>query len=170
MGYKTYSLSETENKSSDKPVVTGDGYMENQFFSALLDMNTGGLASLKLKENGCELVPEGEQINALLLQNEDPKGGMSSWFLQPVGDPWVQKAESVELVEQGAVRCVYRSTYKYQDSAFTRDLVFYPDLPRLDVQMTADWHEHDLWVRAMFRTTLENGKAFFNVPCVMERS
>jgi alpha-mannosidase len=35
--------------------------------------------------------------------------------------------------------------------------------------MTADWHEADLWVRALFPTAVENGTATFHVPYAAKR-
>ncbi|MCK4857737.1 MAG: hypothetical protein KAT58_07210, partial [candidate division Zixibacteria bacterium] len=170
MGYKTYSLQAVE-QTFQGPRASRDGSMENQFFRSKLDMKTGNLASLKLKQGDIELIPKGKQANVLLLQNEDPKEGfMSSWNIRPIGKPWhLDKADNVVLVEEGPVRCVYRITHKYNASTFTRDLVIYADLPRLDVEMTADWHEADLWVRALFPTAVENGTATFHVPYAAKR-
>jgi alpha-mannosidase len=96
MGYKTYSLQAVE-QTFQGPRASRDGSMENQFFRSKLDMKTGNLASLKLKQGDIELIPKGKQANVLLLQNEDPKEGfMSSWNIRPIGKPWhLDKADNV---------------------------------------------------------------------------
>lgn len=166
IGYKVYSLSEGKVETDPlSPVVGDDGSMSNGIVSLDVDMKTGGIRSLKLSGSDFEFVPEGMEMNMLLVQKEDPNGGMSAWYLQPIGDPWILgDAESVEVVDRGPVRAAIRVRNVLGGSTFIRDIVLYRSIPRVDVEMKADWHEHDMWIRAVFPTTIVDGIATFNVP------
>lgn len=164
IGYKVYSLSKGKlEEDPSRPRVGEDGSMDNGIIALDVDMRTGGIRSLRLAD--LEFVPYGMEMNMLLAQREDPNGGMSAWYLQPIGDPWIlEDAEKVEILDRGPVKVSIRVWNRLGNSTFVRDIALYRHIPRVDVEIKADWHEHDMWIRAIFPTTISDGVATFNVP------
>src|SRR5260370_740592 len=51
----------------------------------------------------------------------------------------LNQAQEVRLVERGPVRAVIRVKKKFQSSTFVQDICLYAGVPRVDVNMLADW-------------------------------
>jgi len=65
-------------------------------------------------------------------------------------------ADEVTIVESGPLRAILRVKNHFQNSTFVRDITITAGSPRVDVNMTADWHEKHILLKVAFppaRTT-----------------
>jgi alpha-mannosidase len=135
-----------------------DHTIENTFYR--ITWNDRGIAGIWDKTRNTELLA-GEG-NTLQLWEENRS---SSWDLGLTGKflPVAAKA-SVRIVERGPVRAVVRWQDGTPTSRFTRDLILYEDLDRIDFSMTVDWHEHDQLLKVAFPLRLQQATATFEQP------
>ena len=72
-----------------------------------------------------------------------------AWDIGLTGKKWeVDKADSVEITEQGPVRTTIRVVRRFRDSKFTQDISLVAGVPRVDVAMTLDWYERETLLKA----------------------
>jgi alpha-mannosidase len=73
-------------------------------------------------------------------------------------------ADEVKLVESGPLRAVLRVKNHFQNSTFVRDITVTAGSPRVDVSMTADWHEKHILLKVAVASSAHNEKATFEIP------
>jgi alpha-mannosidase len=74
------------------------------------------------------------------------------------------QADEVKLVEMSPLRAVIRVRHHFQKSSFTQDITMVPGVPRVDVHMQADWHEHHILLKVAFPVSARSDKATFEIP------
>jgi alpha-mannosidase len=73
-------------------------------------------------------------------------------------------AQEVKLVESTPARAVIRVKKQFQNSSFVQDICMYPGVPRVDVNMQADWHEKHILLKVGFPVSVESDFATFEIP------
>ena len=74
-----------------------------------------------------------------------------AWDIGLTGKKWdIDKADRVEITEQGPVRATIRVVHRFRDSEFTQDISLSAGVPRVDVAMTLDWYERATFLKASF--------------------
>jgi len=73
-------------------------------------------------------------------------------------------ADEVKLVESGPLRAILRVKNHFQNSTFVRDITMTAGSPRVDVNMTADWHEKHILLKVAVPSSAHNQKATFEIP------
>jgi alpha-mannosidase len=73
-------------------------------------------------------------------------------------------ADEVKLVENGPLRAILRVKNHFQNSTFVRDITITAGSPRVDVNMTADWHEKHILLKVAVPSSAHNEKAAFEIP------
>jgi alpha-mannosidase len=76
----------------------------------------------------------------------------------------LNEAEEVKLVENTPVRAVIRVRKKFQNSTFVQDICMYPGVPRVDVNMQADWHEDHILLKVAFPLSVQSNYATYEIP------
>jgi alpha-mannosidase len=80
-------------------------------------------------------------LNVLQVTDELPHH-MSSWHLdEVVNERSLLTGAVTEIIEEGPVRAVLRVRHEVRSSTIEQRLVFWRDLPRIDVHTVVDWHE-----------------------------
>ncbi len=181
LGYKTYSYTVKE-KAAESPKKGPDSgdfiQLENRFFALKINKKTGNIAGLLDKRLGKEFVEAGKEANVLQVYEDMPEN-WDAWDIGYTGRWWeLDKAESVSLVEDSAVRKVvkvvknflglskerYSPTEEFPSSFFTQYIILYNDLDRIDIETEADWWEDHMLLKAAFPVSVKNDYASYEIP------
>jgi alpha-mannosidase len=165
LGYKVYYLGKF-NVMLRSRVFTRPGHLENQYLSADIDMNTGCITSLIEKKTNQETVAKGGCANLLQMFVDKPKR-WDAWNIDPNFEEHgtdLMQADEVKLIESGPLRAVIRVKKHFQNSQFVQDITLEAGSPRLDVHMTADWHEKHILLKVAFPVNAQANNARFEIP------
>jgi alpha-mannosidase len=182
VGYAVFSIQVTPGKDeSQKKKDTGGGrylQIENGFFRLKINRKTGNIASLWDKRLNREFVAPGKEANVLQVYEDMPEN-WDAWNIGYTGRMWeLNRAESVELSEDSAVRKVvkvkksflglsksrYAPTEDFPSSFFTQYIILYNDLDRIDIKTEADWWEDHMFLKAAFPVGIRNDYAAYEIP------
>lgn len=172
LGYKTFYLVEGTKPSTK--IKTDNYTIENDFFTVKVDPKKGNISSIYDKKAKREIVTSNASMLQILMEKPH---GMSAWELGPVSQTIdLDKAESVEMIENGALRKIIRVKHKFNKSNFIQDITLHTGIPRIDIKFQADWQEKGSsetdapFLKVSFPTNINDGKAFFEIPfAAMER-
>ena len=176
-GYATYYI-RANAKSTPIPAsvkASGDT-LENEFLRLKVDSKTGCMTSLFDKRSNSESLAPSEtetggskdSICGNLLQafRDKPKQ-WDAWNIDEdfEKEHWdLSKADDVTLVESGPLRAILRVKNHFQNSTFVRDITVTAGSPRVDVKMTADWHEKHILLKVAMPLSAHNKMATFEIP------
>jgi alpha-mannosidase len=177
-GYKVFKLQNAKPSTAATSVRGSGTAIENDFFRVKVDPASGNVVSIYDKANAREVLAAGESGNKLLFL-EDIPDEYDAWNIGYTGRSWeANKADSVELLSAGPVKAVIRvkksflglakarrqPASDFPSSFFTQDIVLWDGLPRVDVQMSADWWEDHVLLKAVFPVSVKNKNATFEIP------
>jgi alpha-mannosidase len=178
LGYKIYKIQKGKGKTYTSSLKVGETTLENRYFQITLHPETGNIISIFDKlEKGEVLAPLG-QGNQLQLM-EDIPDQWDAWNIGYTGRQWkLDKAESIKLEKKGPVMASFKversylgfskakrqPTPNYPSSFFTQEIILYEDIPRLDVEMKADWWEDHVLLKVAFPVDVENDNASYEIP------
>jgi alpha-mannosidase len=177
IGYATYFVRGAAKQAPHHSTVKASaGALENEFIRLKIDPETGCMTSLFDKRSQTEALALSEtdsgghkdSICGNLLQafNDKPKR-WDAWNIDADFEKqhWdLDKADQVELIENGPLRAVIRVKNHFQNSNFVRDITLYAGVPRVDIKMHADWHEKHILLKVAFPLSAHNEKATFEIP------
>jgi alpha-mannosidase len=167
MGYAVLRLASVESATSaGSPLKASAEGMENEFVSLKVDPKTGCITSLLNKRDGQEALAPGACGNLLQTFVDKPKE-YDAWNIDANFEDkmWdLKEAEEVKLIENTPVRAVIRVRKKFQNSSFVQDICMYPGVPRVDVNMQADWHEKHILLKVAFPVTVQSNFATYEIP------
>ena len=163
VGYRTYWLGmrkpPKQNPIPDIPNIV----LENEFFTVEIDRPSGSISGIHDKTTGRELIRPGALANQFQIQEDDT--GMSAWTIGLKGAPKpITRPASITILENGTVRKVIRVEYRYENSAFSQDIILTAGVPRIDFRVSADWHHRRRILKIAFPLALRSAKATFEVP------
>ena len=161
-------------------LVATDTSLENEFIKLTVDLKTGCMTSLIDKRTNVDAfalpvqsegapapTPDGKPCGNLLQTFVDKPKRWDAWNIDAdfVKQHWdLMQAEDVKLIENTPLRAVIRVRQKFQNSSFIQDITMYPGVPRVDVNMQADWHEKHILLKVAFPLSARNDKATFEIP------
>lgn len=172
------------------PLVSGPERGPGQFrvetphFRAVVRADSGIVVGLLDKRVGRQLVGWGMSwpggageaarpelgLNVLQVVEEAPHD-MSAWVLSDVfQETALLGGATVEVAESGPVRVVLVVRHQVRSSSLAQRLVFYCDLPRIDVVTTLDWREPGNaevgvpGLKVAFNTALDVAQAWYETP------
>jgi alpha-mannosidase len=167
MGYEVFHLVPVAPAASASTTLkAGAEGMENEFVSLKVDSKTGCITSLINKRDGQEALAPGACGNLLQTFVDKPKDydawNIAANFEDHMWD--LRDAEEVKLIENTPVRAVIRVKKKFQNSTFVQDICMYPGVPRVDVNMQADWHEKHILLKVAFPVSVQSNHATYEIP------
>ena len=112
-----------------------------------------------------QILQEGQCANVLMTYEDKPYE-YDNWELQEYykEKSWpVEDLLRAEVIENGPFRYALQLDWKYQDSAISEILYFYPNTSRVDVHFTADWKEDQLLLKVLFPVDLNTTEATFEI-------
>jgi len=158
MGYRAYRVL-PGIAPTPQTVFADETSLENEFLRARFDPKTGLLVSLydKIARKECLARPGN------LLQALEDRG--NAWVINYTGKSEDLTGEAtVRLVERGPVKAKIRITRRWRDSQFVQDVAVYRKLPRLEVELKADWKERHVLLKVAFPLPLTQPEATFEIP------
>lgn len=162
-GYKVFNIVPGEHKEFGKIYATNRTF-RNKYIKVKFDKNMN-ISSLYHKGADRELVAEGGVVNRLVAY-EDIPFNHEAWDLKAYyGEKsWnIDDVQSAELIEDGAVRCVYKVVRKFRDTEFNQFIIGYADNDRIDVVLDFDWKETHILVRTESDVDVNSTKATFDI-------
>jgi alpha-mannosidase len=167
MGYAVFHLVQGAPATSPGSTLKADAEgLENEFVSLKVDPKTGCISSLVDKRDGKEALAPGACGNLLQTFVDKPKE-YDAWNIDAnfEDQKWdLTEVEEVKLVENTPARAVIRVRKKFQNSTFVQDICVYPGIPRVDVNMQADWHEKHILLKVAFPVSVESNDATYEIP------
>jgi alpha-mannosidase len=167
VGYKIFRvLPAVAPAAASGGLKTGPDFLENEFFRVRVDAKTGCMTSLWDKQSQWEAVPPGACANELQTFVDKPKA-WDAWNIDADFEDhqWrLDQADEVTLAERGPLRAVLRVKKHFQNSTFVQDITLYPHVRRVDVRMTADWHEKHILLKVAFPVSVEANTATYEIP------
>ena len=172
LGYAVYRLMPGTANAAALPVKATSRTLENQYVKVTLD-NCGRFKRVFDKQANREVIAAGKCGNVLQLF-EDRPAQHDAWdidynFEETLYEP--DKAESMEIVEQGPVRAVIRVVRCTEKSVFTQDITLYASSPRIEVNTHVDWHEKRRLLKVAFPVDILAPRATYHIQfAAVERS
>jgi alpha-mannosidase len=177
LGYNTYFVrAVTSPVQLTTSLKASADTLENELIRLKIDSQTGCITSLldKLKNQEALAPPEtntGGSKNAIcgnLLQAfvDKPKQ-WDAWNIDAdfENQHWdIDKADEVKLLENDPLRAVIRIKKHFQNSTFIQDVTMYSSVPRVDVNMQAEWHEKHILLKVAFPLSAHSQKATYEIP------
>ncbi len=152
-------------------------YLENEFLKVEFNSVTGNIARLfdkranreVFKGEGNFLVALEESTNQAMKLSPEYAG--PAWDIGLTGVQWnMDEGASIKLSEAGPVRATMRVVHRFRKSVFTREVSLVADVPRVDVQMSIDWHERNTFLKVGFPANISTNKVTAEIPYgVIER-
>jgi alpha-mannosidase len=176
MGLKLYRLAPETSRgkvtaSSLQVGAKPRWYLENEFFRVELNPETGYIARLYDKGNKREAFrDEGNFLVALEDTAEQakatsPEYAGPAWDIGLTGKKWdIGKAARIEIIEQGPARATLRVTHRFRDSEFSQDISLIAGVPRVDVELSTDWHERATFLKAGFPVSVSSSTVAAEIP------
>ena len=166
-GYRVFHLVSADSPGKASSTLKANGLsMENEFIKVEIDPKTGCVTSLVNKKDGRNILRPGGQGNLLETFVNKPKE-YDAWNINvnyEKSKTELLEAEEVKLVENTPVRAVVRVKKRFQNSSFIQDICMYPEVPRVDVHMQADWHERQIMLKVAFPLDIKPFTATYQIP------
>jgi len=167
LGYKVYRVFPAAQPAASPPVLhAGPDFLENEFFRVQVDPKTGCITSLLDKQSHWDAIAPGACGNELQTFMDKPKE-WDAWNIDAdfENHQWhLNQADEVALVERGPLRAVLRVRKHFQNSTFVQDITVYPYVRRVDVRMTAHWHEKHILLKVAFPVAAQADAASYEIP------
>jgi len=176
-GYRTYFVRAATTAPAVHSLLKASfDTLENEFLRVKIDPQTGCMSSLFDKRSGTESLapaetdtggPKTSTCGNLLQTFVDKPKQWDAWNIDADFEKqhWdLDKADAVKLVESGPLRAIIQVKNHFQNSTFVRDIILYAGVPRVDVQMQADWHEKHILLKVAFPLSAHSDKAAYEIP------
>ncbi len=162
-GYKVFTVKDGEKADTSVISADKDGF-ETKYIKAKFDENYN-ISSFILKESDRDVVPVGEVINRLIAYDDRPHNH-EAWDVKAYYKEiaWnIDDVQSAEIIENGAVRAVYKIVRKFRSSLFNIYITVYADKDRVDVEYDFDWNETHVLIKIDNAVDVNAAKATFDI-------
>jgi alpha-mannosidase len=168
-GYRTGWL-RPAGKPSMGPLNQARISAQGELLEVEVSSRSGNITRLVDRSTGRNWVRDGGELGRLRVDYEKPHN-MSAWYLGPIANTrWLDKADSVECIEEGPVRVVFRARYQFGKSHIEKDTILYRDLGRMGFVLRVDWQERGTeataapLLRIEFPSPFQSAQAIYLVP------
>ncbi len=158
------------SKNNTARKTSGALTASNQYLELEISPQSGNITRLVHLASTTEWVRASTPTARLRVDYEAPHD-YSAWEIGPIAHTeWLDEARSVECVETGPVRTVFRARYQFGHSTIDKDIILYRDLSRVDIALHVNWQEHGSalsptpWLRLEFPTTATANHATYLIP------
>jgi len=140
--------------------------LENSLLRVTVDAQTGCITSLFDKRTKFESIASGGCGNELVAFKDTPKD-YDAWNIDADFEKVftkLDKADSVQLTEQGPLRATIRVMRTWQNSKFVQEIQLYAGMDRIDIVNDIDWHETHILLKAAFPLAASSAEATYEIP------
>ena len=162
-GYKVFSIKDGEKADNSVIDATATGF-ETKYLKAEFNADYN-ITSLIHKETGRDVVPAGEVMNRLIAYDDRPHNH-EAWDVKAYYKEicWnIDNVQSAEIIENGAVRAVYKVVRKFRETIFDIYFIVYADNDRVDVAYDFDWKETHILIKVDNPVDVNAAKATFDM-------
>jgi len=174
LGYAVYYLKNQAANRQSTSLTATDTSLENEFFIAKLDPETGWLNSVYDKRLSRELLAgNGNELHLI----KDTPTAYDAWNLG-LGERYPSAFRGIELIESGPVRSTLRVKHDFlkpgivksyptpnnPNSYFEQDIIVYSGVDRIDFCTHADWWEEHVMLKVAFHVTASDSMATYEIP------
>ena len=162
-GYATYWLELDDVKAEQELSGEQNFFMENEFVSLELDSQTGYIKSLVNKETGEEYASENFLAIPTVI-NDDKTDTWAHNVFKFHDIKGVMELESIERVENGALRSVIRTKHKFGESHLTQDFILAKEQKTVRVDCKALWQEKFSLLKFAFAIGGTDAVSTYEIP------
>jgi alpha-mannosidase len=167
LGYSVFHVEAVRHAARlPSPIKATGDTIENEFYRVRVDAATGCLTSVYDKRANRQAIASIGCGNLLQAFKDTPKS-WDAWNIDADFETqhWdLLTADKVALVEHSPVRAVIEVRKHFQSSTFVQDIILSAGVPRVDVAMSADWHEKHILLKVAFPVTVHNDFATYEIP------
>lgn len=178
LGYKIYKIQKKKGAPYESSLKAGKTTLENRYFAINLHPETGNIISIFDKIEKKEVLSEEACGNELQLF-EDIPDRWDAWNIGYTGRSWkLNKAKSITIGQKGPVlaslnvkkdflglsKARRSPTPDFPSSFFSQEIILYEDLPRIDIEMKADWWEDHILLKVAFPVDVKSNTATYEIP------
>ena len=183
-GYKTFYIDPQKPGSLNESMRIGENRFETDFFSIIVDLNSGEIVSLFDKRTQTEYA-SGDKLHKHTIFVEEAQGrtggigvnGTSAWTIgEIIKTEDITDIEKVEVTEEGPVRACIETIKHWGNSKIIQRTYIYKSYPRIDYKLEVHWFEQgdnetsSPMLRAVFPMSLRDVSFYSQVPFdVVER-
>lgn len=161
-GYRTYRVVQGAGPDQPCPFTAGQSFLESDLFRLEFDAVSGYLTSLVDKRAGQELLSAPAAVPVVLEDVSDTWSHGVDGFRDEVGA--FQGEMGMEIIEIGPVRARVVVEMHYGESTLVQDIRLYRGIPRIDMEITVDYHGEHEFVKLAFPTAIGNPEATYETP------
>ncbi len=163
-GYATYWLEKDDVKAEKELSGEENFFMENEYVCVELDKQTGYIKSLVNKETGDEFA--GDNFLAIPTVINDDKTDTWAHNVFKFHDiKGFMELQSIERVENGALRSVIRTKHKFGESYLTQDFILAKGQRTIKVNCKAMWQEKFTILKFAFPVGGKDEISTYEIPC-----
>ena len=158
-GYKAFAVK--AGVPSFSAMSANENGVDTKYFT--VEFTNGDITKLVHKETGVDAA-NGKPLGKLVAFQDRPFNH-DAWDIKPYYKEKEFNFEFVgaEIIEQGAVRVVYKVDEKFRDSVVSRYYNVYADLQRIDVDYKTDWKEKYVVLKADYPVDVNAVKATYDI-------
>lgn len=161
LGYRVFHARSGAKKSKHTlPLEWGGNFIENHWWRIEFCEKTGEIARLYDKLNRIETLERGGILSALV-DSEDTWGHRLDEYRVEAGR---FKNAQLEIVEQGDVLVTMRVVSYYDRSVAIMEHTLYRTMDHISAFLRVNWQQEHQALKLGFVTTIEEGKAVWEVP------
>ena len=175
IGYAVYGLKKQRPAAYKSQLCIKKNYLENRCFKIEIDEKTGWIRQIIDKQNNKEIL-SGPANQLQLLGNRPAL--WKAWNIKYTGEKFYLDFCGGEIVENGAVRIVYRLKYNFlrpgvrrayptedfPTSFFTQDIILYHNVNLIEFRTEVDWWEDELVLKVAFPLNVKGCHATYEIP------
>lgn len=169
LGYKVFWACRCE-KTVFSGIKITDSIVENQYFRIRIDPKLGVITGIYDKISKRNIIRPGDRSALLQILLEESRNASISKFSKSIEKKNLIGNSELIIQDQGPAKAVITFDHDYNTSVFTQELSLYDGVPRIDIQMTADWRKRSAEVdshtmlQVIFPINLKIESATFETP------
>ncbi|OXS53876.1 hypothetical protein B1A99_28685 [Cohnella sp. CIP 111063] len=152
LGHLVYRVVPSSTAGSYSTGLSSGGYaMNSNKYTIEINPANGNINRIYDKVNGKEVLYPNSEVELQRFQDSDQPWDIDYSVVSSAPTVINSTPKSIELIETGPVRNVYRVTKYDGKSTYTQDIVLYSGLDRIDLPTTVDWHEGAKLLKVAFK-------------------
>ena len=161
-GYRTYRMLQGLGPEQSCPFCAGQTHLESDLYRLEFDSDTGCLTALLDKRTGVDLLAGPANVPLVIADPSDTWSHDVAAFRDVIGR--FSAVDRIEVVEVGPVRATLQVRMAYGPSTLVQKISLYRTVPRIDVDLTVDYHGQHEFVKLSFPTAAAEPTVTYEGP------
>jgi alpha-mannosidase len=160
-GYRAYRMVQGAGPAQPNDFQAGADFVESALYRVEFDHETGHMTRLLDKRAGRDLLAAPANVPLVISDPSDTWSHDVLSFRDVIGE---FEATHLEVVEVGPVRARIIIEMEGGESTLIQDIRLYRDVPRIDVEVTIDYHGEHEFLKIAFPTSVAEPTATYEGP------